>query len=148
VLREAPYPDLWQNWGVFAEERMVGYAQVELFGTVCAGFSSIKYDPAALKLYSGYALIHTMNQYYLEVMGVQYVCNGARSISHETNMHEFLVRNFGFEKVYTNLNLYYRWPLGWIVALAYPFRGALGRAVPPLEKILRLEQFRRGPVKA
>jgi hypothetical protein len=115
---------------------------------VCAGFSSIKFDPAFLKLYSGYALIHTMNQHYLEAMGFQYVCNGARSISHDTNMHEFLIRNFGFEKVYTTLNLYYRWPLGWMVALAYPFRGPLGRAVPSLKKILLLEEFRRGPVKA
>jgi len=143
VLREAPFQDLVHNWGVYAQGMLIAFAQNQIYGTVEANYSSIKLDPAHLGLYPAYALIHTMNEYYLDRNGFQYVNDGSRSVYHETNIQDFLMRKFGFEKAYATLHVYYSWPLRWLVSLAYPFHAHLGHLNRRLKALLELERCRR-----
>ena len=143
VLREAAYPDLLHNWGVYVNERLVAYVQNQVHGTLAVYYSVGKLDPAYLHLRVSYALFHTMNEYYLKTMGFNYVSAGARSISHDTNIQNFLMQKFGFEKAYTRLRVHYRWPLGWLVWMLYPFRVRIGHAHDALWTLLELERCRR-----
>jgi len=143
VLREAAFPDLLHNWGAFVDGRLVAFAQNEIHGDAEAEYSALKLDPAYLHFRPSYALIHTMNEYYLKRMGFQYVNAGARSIAHETNFQAFLIRTFGFEKAYAPLKVHYRWPLGWLVNLAFPIRRLIGKKSRAVGSLLELERCRR-----
>ena len=78
--------------------------------------------------------------------GKWYINDGARSIRHETNFQEYLIKYFGFRKAYCNLKIKYRRPYGWLVNLIYPFRnyisgkskiGSLVSGILKMEQIVR-----------
>jgi hypothetical protein len=143
VLREAPFPDLLHNWGVYAHGRLVAYAQNQIHDGAEVEYSVVKLDPEALRLRPSFALFHTMNEFYLGTMGYTFVTAGTRSISHQTNIQDFLMRHFGFEKAYTKLKVHYRQPLRGLVRLCYPFRSNLGRLNGQIRSLLELERCRR-----
>lgn len=103
--------------------------------------------PEALKLGVAYALIHVMNTHYLNVAGCRYVSDGARSVSHATNVHEFLQDRLGFRKAYAKLKVAYFPGFDLAVAAIYPFRGWLPRVRRPwarkLEALMTMERIRR-----
>lgn len=51
-----------------------------------------------------------------------YICDGARSISHETNFQNYLEKYFGFRKAYCKLNLRYNPKFRFVIKLCYAFR--------------------------
>jgi hypothetical protein len=71
------------------------------------------------------------------------VNDGFRSIYHPTNMQSFLMENFGFEKAYTRLHLYYRPPFGLLVQAGYRWRSVLGRIDKRLAALFELERCQR-----
>ena len=76
------------------------------------------------------------------------VSNGTRSVLHDTNMHEFLLK-FGFRRQYCRLNVVYTPLLYGLVSLAYPFRVPLLRLprfplLHNLKALLEQESYRRG----
>lgn len=88
-----------------------------------------------------------MNRYYLEDRGCQYLSDGARSLSHTTQIHDFLESKFGFRKAYARLHVVYTPWLGIVVATFYPLRKLICK-VPygPFKKasiLLRQEEIRR-----
>lgn len=85
-------------------------------------YNTMWFQPQALKAYAGYALIHEMNKHYLNERGLRYVSDGARSISHNTNIHDFLEQKFGFRRAYARLRVVYFPGVGMAVRLLYPFR--------------------------
>lgn len=110
-------------WGVFEKEsnKLIAFAEnVIREGGVIYG--SMKFDPSYLKLYPSYALIHTMNQYYLEECKFKYVSDGPRSLSHETKIQDMLIRKFNFRKAYCKLNPAFSPLLKVAVSILYPFR--------------------------
>ena len=60
-----------------------------------------------LKNYSSYVLYFSMNKYYLNENNFKYVNNGTRSISHQTNIHDFLIDKFKFRKAYCKMEIEY-----------------------------------------
>ena len=48
-----------------------------------------------------------MNKYYLNENNFKYVNNGTRSISHQTNIHDFLIDKFKFRKAYCKMEIEY-----------------------------------------
>ena len=111
----------WEFWGIYNEGKMIGYCQNKVINDYC-DYSTIKFHPEYLKLYPSYALFYTMNQYYLKEKNFKYVNDGARSISHETNIQSFLIQKFKFRKAYCKLNIVYNKPVGFLVTVIYPFR--------------------------
>lgn len=143
IAREKDFPDLVHNWGVFHEGKLIAYAQNQVYGTDEVNYSAMKLAPDFLKFSPGYALIHTMNHFYLGECGFAYVNDGFRSVSHDTNIQSFLMDTFGFEKAYTTLHLHYRAPLRALVTAAYPFRGIVGKLSHRFGAMLEYERYRR-----
>lgn len=51
-----------------------------------------------------------------------YICDGARSINHETHFQDYLEKYFGFRKAYCKLNLAYPPLYKIVINLFFPFR--------------------------
>ncbi|WP_104201902.1 hypothetical protein [Billgrantia saliphila] len=91
-------------------------------------YLSIWVTPDSLKRYASYALIHHMNRHYLNVRGLAYVSDGARNISHETGIHDFLIERFGFRRAYARLHIAYFPLLTPVIHALFPFRRRIGQA--------------------
>jgi hypothetical protein len=111
----------WDFWGVFHDNKMIGYSQNRVIDDSC-DYSTIKFHPDSLKFYSSYTLFYTMNQYYLNEKSFRYVNDGARSISHKTNIQSFLIDKFKFRKAYCKLNIIYSPKVKLILSIIYPIR--------------------------
>jgi len=113
---------------------------------VCA-YITTWYTPASLKKYSSYFLIQKMTSHYLERKDIDYVSNGTRNISHDTNAHELLERRFNFRKAYSELNIVYCLPLKILIKVSYPLRKLIERIPLPLFRkvsiLLAQEEIRR-----
>lgn len=51
-----------------------------------------------------------------------YICDGARSIQHETAFQDYLEKYFGFRKAYCKLHIIYNPRVNRIIKLLFPFR--------------------------
>ncbi|MEC9209223.1 MAG: hypothetical protein VX762_02225 [Bacteroidota bacterium] len=117
--------DEFHYWGVYNKEnRLIGYAQNRISYNSC-DYSTIKVHPDFLKDYPFYALFYLMNQYYLSKLKLAYVSDGARSISHQTNIQDFLVKKFKFREAYCNLHVVYHPFIRPIVMLLFSIRKVL-----------------------
>jgi hypothetical protein len=63
-----------------------------------------------------------MNNYYLAEQKLRYVTDGTKSISHQTNIQEFLINKFKFRKAYCYLHIKYQPFFGLAVSCLFPFR--------------------------
>ena len=111
----------WEFWGVFFDGKLIGYSQNRIVKDYC-DYSTIKFHPKYLKYYPSYALFFSMNAYYLNEMKFKYVNDGARSISHETNIQLFLIQKFRFRKAYCNLHIQYHPLVNLFIFILFPFR--------------------------
>jgi hypothetical protein len=111
----------WDFWGVFYNKKIIGYSKNRIVDNYCE-YASIKLHPEYLRYYPSYALLYKMNRYYLNENNFRYVNNGARSISHDTNIQEFLMQKFRFRKAYCKLHVLYTPRVRVIVSILYPFR--------------------------
>ena len=111
-------------WGVFHNSSLIGFAQNRVFDD-CCDYSTIKISPIYAKKYPFYALFYTMNNYYLIDKELKYVTDGTRSISHQTNIQNFLMHKFKFRKAYCYLHVRYRPLFGLLVSCLFPFRKLL-----------------------
>jgi hypothetical protein len=130
--------------------KMIAYSSNTIDDNICS-YTTIKLHPAYLSLYPSYALFYEMNQYYLEDKRFRYVHDGARSISHDTNIHAFLLQKFKFRKAYCRLHVDYRWDVKLAVMILYPFRNILKKfdhtITNKISVLLRQEEIRRSFVK-
>lgn len=60
-----------------------------------------------------------------ELNSGDYICDGSRSISHETNFQAYLEKYFGFRKAYCKLHIKYRGVMKVVVGILYPLRKQL-----------------------
>lgn len=141
-------PEKTEFWGVMDKKdgALVAYSE-NYVDEKCCFYNTIWFAPSSLKKYSSYAVFYKMNKYYLEEVGLDYISDGARSLSHSTNIHDYLISKFGFRKAYSKLNVCYRPWLKVIVSLCYPFRSLIS-AVPvsvfrKVSIILKQEEIRR-----
>lgn len=137
-------------WAVYKndEDKMIAYSQ-NFIEDNSVNYATIKFHPSYLKLYSSYALFYEMNRYYLEEKHFLYVNDGARSISHDTNIQDFLIQKFKFRKAYCKLHVAYRWDIGLIVNILYPLRNIMDKVkinnkiLNKILVLLRQEEIRR-----
>jgi len=111
----------FEYWGVYKNDKLVGYAQNRVYDESC-DYSTIKIDPQYKKEYPNYALIHMMNEFYLQRRSLKYINNGTRSIAHHTNIQDFLIKKFKFRKAYCNLHIRYHPVIKIIISLFFPLR--------------------------
>tara|TARA_B100000795_G_scaffold129410_1_gene96432 strand:- start:837 stop:2540 length:1704 start_codon:yes stop_codon:yes gene_type:complete len=112
----------WHFWAIYnINNVIIGYSQNKITDNYC-DYSTIKFHPDFLHIYSSYALFYTMNQYYLNENNFRYVNDGAKSMSHDTNIQAFLIQKFKFRKAYCKLHLYYPPKIHVIVNFLFPLR--------------------------
>jgi len=142
-------PSNVEFWGVFEKksERIVAFSENVVSANACF-YSTIWFKPESLKRYAAYALIHAMNDYYLNEQKFRYVTDGARNISHSTNIHQFLEQKFLFRKAYSRLRVVYA-PLVYLfVRTMYPCRQFFARSttnsvLSKVAVLLEQERIRR-----
>lgn len=118
------------------------FAINRLYDTFC-DYSSMGVNPNAPKSsYPMYALIMEMNRYYLEEKKLEYVCDGARSITGHSNIQPFLEEKFKFRKAYCKLQMFYKPGLGLVVKMLFIFRKWISSK--KVGAILRQEAWARG----
>ena len=138
----------YDYWAVFDKEsdKLVAYSENFIEDNMCH-YSTIKFHPKYQKNYTSYILIYEMNRFYLEEKKLKYVNDGAKSISHETKVQEYLIDKFRFRKAFVKLHIVYRWDIGLAIKLLYPFRKILKKINHPLidkvSVILNQEKIRR-----
>jgi hypothetical protein len=114
-------------------------------------YSTIWFDPIGLRKYAGYVLIHEMNRHYLNDLSLRYVSDGARSINHSTEIHEYLQEKFLFRKAYARLRIVYAPGVYPLICCLYPLRRLLkGSSCGVLQKLavlLEQERIRRSFVE-
>lgn len=141
-------PAFTEFWGVFEKDSstLIGFSENIVMDGACF-YLSIWLGQEAMRNFASYSLFHVMNVHYLNTCKLKYVSDGARSISHDTNIHEFLQSKFGFRKAYSKLNIEYRFWFGALVNMLYPFRsiftGFSGDFLKKVNIILFQEQIRR-----
>lgn len=134
-------------WAVYnLKNILIAYSE-NIVDYDCVNYSSIKFHPDYMKDYPSYALFFKMNEYYLNEKKYQYVNDGARSISHITNIQDFLMNKFHFRKAYCRLHVVYRRDIGLIVWVLYPFRTLISKVhhkfFNKLSVLLKQEEIRR-----
>lgn len=131
-------------WGVFDQERLIGFCTVWLWLPDSCEYGLIGILPEYKRnnTYPYYGLFHSMNAYYLGEKGFRYVADGARSITEHSHIQDFLIQNFNFRKAYCQLEIHYCWWMKIAVKLLYPFRKIL--SLPRIKAILNMEAMRRG----
>ena len=74
--------------------------------------------------------------------------DGERTVLHDSNFQDYLIKYFGFRRAYCKLHILYRFPFGLAVWLCYPIRKLIfrgkGRLTEMASAILRMEEARRG----
>lgn len=114
-----------------------------------ANYVSHKAIPQYEKMAVNAALIAGMldnNSEFLNSGG--YICDGARSINHETNFQEYLEKYFGFRKAYCKLRIEFRPGCKPVVKMLYPFRRMLMlgnnfKVLHQINSILKMEEIVR-----
>ena len=116
-------PENTEFWGVRSKETdvLVAFSENYIEDDVCF-YNTIWFDPAALKDYSSYVFFYEVGRHYLVDRRFKYVSDGARSVSHDTQIHEFLQSKFGFRKAYAILNVRYQPMVAVGVASLYACR--------------------------
>lgn len=144
----------WKNaivYGAFSQEsdKLCGYSVVNPMGDKCFAFSIQRTMPEYESRGVNAALVAVMledNQDFLQ--DGRYICDGARSIVHETAFQNYLEKYFGFRKAYCRLHLVYRPVVSWVVKWLYPFRkllkkGGKIRFINRVYSVLKMEEIRR-----
>ncbi len=80
-----------------------------------------------------------------------YICDGMRSINHETQFQDYLEKYFGFRKAYCSLHIVYNPKITWAVKFLYPFRKIFellngNKLFHQVHVILKMEEVKRGKV--
>jgi hypothetical protein len=137
------FDDLLHYWAVFHQDKLVAFATNRVYGTEAIDYSIITFDPKYLKLYPSYALIYSMNRYYLVERRYSYVNDGFRSIYHESNIQQYLIKKFSFKKMNVKLNITYKNLIHYLIYFTFPFRKILGEYNHKLKALYKLEEIRR-----
>lgn len=94
----------------------------------CINFSIQKVSPKYERDGVNAALVDGILTYYTKEIGLgKYICDGAKTINHETAFQDYLEKYFGFRKAYCKLNIIYRPIIRWIIPIIFVFRKMLKR---------------------
>lgn len=116
----------WEFWGIYSKGILIGYSQNMIYD-ICCDYSTIKIHPDYKRMYPSYALFFIMNRYYLNEKKLKYISDGARSLVHQSNIQEFLIKKFKFRKAFCNLHVLYHRNIKMLIDALYPFRNIILR---------------------
>ena len=131
-------------WGVFDNDRLIGFCAVWLWTSDSCEYGVMGILPQYKhnQTYPYYGLFFRMNEYYIGEKHYRYVADGARSITEHSQIQDFLIQNFHFRKAYCQLDIHYQWWMKIAVNVLYPFRNRI--PLQRMKAILNMESMRRG----
>lgn len=151
----------FQFWGAFIGDVLAGFAKA-IVGEDYATMTVFKIHPGFPSSRPAYALMDAVLRECV-VAAKKPINNGFRSLSHDTNMQDFVLQ-FGFRKVHCDLKIVYRQPLSIAIGGLYPLkplvdwgthgstdrgteqgtkRGPAARVLTSVKTLLRQEEIRR-----
>lgn len=122
------WPRTYRVFAAFSRENdeLCGYALLREHESKWVEFNVLKTNPKSEPLAVNAAIVYAIMEYYNEILqkgGI--ICDGERSVSHETKFQDYLEKYFCFRKAYCKLNIKYRSRIKLLVKIAYPFRALL-----------------------
>ena len=140
---------IWDFWVVYENKtnKIIAYTRNKIEYNQCE-LCTTKFHPSFLKnFYPSEALFYTMNTYYLNKKKFKYINDGARSISHRTNIQSFLIQKFKYRKAYCKLHVVYSKKIKFLIKIIYPFRFLIKHArfglTEKLNVLITQEKIRR-----
>ena len=125
---------------------LVGYAKLSEKKEVLE-FNILRVDSEYERYGVNAAIVYKIVQDYNERLGKTfYILDGSRAIRHETKFQDYLEKYFGFRKAYCKLRIKYRFPIGIIVKILFPFRNKINsenKIGNMIVSVLRMEEIRR-----
>ena len=149
--------DTWDGYEVFGafhreNEELVGYVLMRKNTRYFYDLSVQKTKPQYEKFQLNAALVKgVMDQYKGILSNGGIICDGARSINHETNFQDYLEKYFGFRKAYCHLHVQYNPKIKWLIKLMFPVRKTLNSfdgigIIHSINSVLKMEEICRSEV--
>ena len=146
-----------QHWdsfvciGAFDRESgmLCGYSLLSEENETYVDFKVMRTNPECEKNGINAALVEGVLRYFNEFLTQGgYICDGARSINHETAFQDYLEKYFGFRKAYCKLHITYNPKLKWLIHLMYPIRRLLMKmdgigVLHSINAVFRMEEICR-----
>ena len=146
-----------QHWdcyvciGAFSRESgmLCGYSLLSKESETYVDFKVMRTRPECEKNGINAALVEGILRYYNSfLMQGGYICDGARSINHETAFQDYLEKYFGFRKAYCKLHITYNPKLKWAIRFMYPIRRFLLKmdgigVLHSINAVLKMEEICR-----
>lgn len=137
-------------YGAFSieDDSLCGYACITK-KKVCINFVTMKVKPSKEKFGVNAAIVYWLLMDHEEFLSDGgYICDGARSIQHETAFQDYLEKYFGFRKAYCHLHIVYNPKFKPVINIAYLFRKILKKynsisLVGKVNALLRMEEINR-----
>ncbi len=104
-------------------DTMIGYS-IYILHEDWIEYSVVKTDPEYLNTQVNAALAYYGLQRYMKP-GIRYILGGYRTMIHETNYQDYLLKNFGYRKAYCRLHIQYRPWMKAVVSILYPWRNVI-----------------------
>lgn len=138
-------------FGAFFREtgELAGYAWLSRTNDTFIDFRVLKTDPAYEKYSVNAALVEKIMEHFENFLSNGgMICDGSRSISHETKFQDYLEKYFGFRKAYCHLHIKYNPRIHWLIRLLYPVRKLLQKLdgigiVHQINGVLKMEEICR-----
>lgn len=114
-------------YGAFYKEngKLCGYSYITIKSNFI-NFDVLKTIPSYEKFGLNAALVYRLVDDCNELLSNGgFICDGERSINHETAFQDYLEKYFNFRKAYCTLNIAYNPKIKWLVKMLYLFRKLL-----------------------
>lgn len=123
--------ETWKEYDVFGAffketNEFAGYALLKRYTDYFLDFAVLKTMPSMERYAINAALVHGVVNHYEEFLrdgGI--ICDGSRSVNHETHFQDYLEKYFGFRKAYCHLHIQYNPKIKWLIRLLFPLRNVL-----------------------
>lgn len=146
--------DQWGQYVVFGafhreSGELSGYAFLMQTRHDYVDFNVLKTKPEQEKFSVNAALVAGILQYFHDfLLNGGMICDGARSIHHETAFQDYLEKYFGFRKAYCHLHVAYNPKIKWLIKLLFPVRKCLLKLdmlgmVHQINSVLKMEALVR-----
>lgn len=106
-------------------DTMIGYSIYNLYEDWIE-YSVVKTDPEYLNTQVNAALAFYGLERYMKP-DIKYILGGYRTMVHDSNYQDYLLKNFGYRKAYCRLHIRYRWWMRMLVFILYPFQNILNK---------------------
>lgn len=140
----------YKQYGAFSREdgSLCGFARLERCDKYI-DFAVLKVLPDKERLGINAALIFKIlvdHEDFIKSGG--YICDGSRSIRHETAFQDYLEKYFLFRKAYCKINVIYRPVFKWLISILFPFRELVKKLggisnIRKIYSVLRMEEIAR-----